>query len=88
MVEYTDFHFSAEEKIMADHDYPGLDYQKKQHQEFRATLDNIVADFKEEGPTKALATSINVFLHNWLIDHIKGVDLMLGEFLCGKEPTV
>ncbi len=84
MIEYTDFHFTAEEKTMAEHDYPGLEYQKSQHEEFKITLNHILEDFKEEGPTPALATSINVFLHNWLIDHIKGVDLKLGEFLSGS----
>jgi len=80
MVDYTDFHFTAEEKYMAENDYPGLEEQKKQHQEFKVILKHIVEDFKEEGPTKALATSINVFLLNWLINHIKGSDLKLGKF--------
>jgi len=42
-------------------------------------------DFKEEGPTKVVANSVNVFLLNWLINHIKGVDLQLGKFLTEKE---
>jgi len=84
MVDYTDFHFSAEEETMAEHDYPGLKHQEDQHKQFIVTLNNIVEDFKEEGPTKTLATSINVFLHNWLINHIKGVDIKLGQFLTEK----
>ena len=84
MIDYTDYHFSAEEKLMADNDYPGLDHQKEQHEEFKVILDHIVEDFEEEGPTKALATSINVFLHNWLVNHIKGVDLKLSQFLSEK----
>ena len=81
MVDYTDFHFSAEEEHMAKHDYPGLDNQKQQHEEFKGSLKQIVEDFEEEGATQALATSINVFLFNWLINHIKGVDHKFGEFL-------
>jgi hemerythrin len=87
MIEYTDFHFSAEEKTMAEHGYPGLGEQQKQHEEFKVTLNHILEDFQEEGPTKALATSINVFLLNWLINHIKGVDLKLGKFLSEKGST-
>ena len=85
MIDYTDFHFTAEEEHMAAHDYPGLEEQKKQHQEFKAILNHIVEDFKEEGPTKALATSINVFLLNWLINHIKGSDRKIGKFLSEKR---
>ncbi|MBN1223762.1 MAG: hemerythrin family protein [Candidatus Aminicenantes bacterium] len=84
MIDYTDFHFSTEEGTMAENDYPGLDLQKKQHEEFKATLNNILEDYKEEGPTSSLAESINVFLFNWLIKHIKGVDSKLGEFFAEK----
>jgi hemerythrin len=84
MIDYTDFHFSAEEKVMLDQNYPGLGQQKEQHEEFKVTLDNILEDFKEESTTKAIAESINIFLHNWLIDHIKGSDIKLGRFLTEK----
>ena len=84
MIDYTDFHFSAEEKVMEENDYPGLDEQKRQHEEFKRTLNNIVEDYKEEGTTTAIAESINVFLLNWLIKHIKGTDSKLGAFLTEK----
>ena len=84
MIDYTDFHFSAEEKVMEENDYPGLGEQKQQHEEFRTTLNNIVEDYKEEGTTTEIATDINVFLHNWLIKHIKGSDSRLGKFLGDK----
>ncbi len=81
MVDYTDFHFSAEEELMAERNYPGLEHQKKQHAEFKSNLKQLVEDFEEEGATKALATSIDTYLINWLIKHIEGVDMKLGEFL-------
>lgn len=84
MIDYTDFHFTAEENLMAKHDYPGLEDQKKQHEEFKQTLNHILEDFKEEGPTKSLATSINTFLLNWLIGHIKGTDVKIGKFFAEK----
>ena len=84
MTDYTDFHFSSEESHMAEEGYPGLEYQQRQHEEFKATLKHIVEDFEEEGPTRALVTSINTFLFNWLVNHIKGVDLKFGKFLKDK----
>ena len=85
MIDYTNFHFSSEEKHMAEQKYPGLDDQRKQHEEFKNTLKHIVEDFEEEGPTRALTTSINTFLFNWLIKHIKGLDLKFGKFLTDKD---
>jgi hemerythrin len=84
MIDYTDFHFSAEEKVMEENGYPGLEEQKQQHEIFKSTLNNIVEDYKEEGTTKAIAKEINVFLVNWLIKHIKGSDVKLGHFLIEK----
>jgi hemerythrin len=81
MIDDTDFHFSAEEKVMEENGYPGLEEQKHQHEEFKVTLNHILEDYKEEGATKAIATSINVFLVNRLINHIKGSDSKLGKFL-------
>ena len=88
MIDYTDFHFSSEEKHMTEQMYPGLDYQLKQHKEFKDTLAHIVEDFEEEGPTRALVTSINTFLVNWLINHIEKVDLKFGEFLKDKGISI
>jgi hemerythrin len=84
MSEYTEFHFSTEEKYMRECDYPGLETQKKKHQEFMDTLANLEKDFVEEGSTGALADAINTFLMNWLTKHIQGLDQEFGRFLSEK----
>lgn len=81
MIEYTDFHFTDEEGHMAETGYPGLAEQKEQHAEFKVTLNNLVQDFEEEGATTSLAEAINVFLFNWLVTHIKGLDVQFGKYL-------
>ena len=85
MIDYTDFHFSSEEDYMAEQKYPGLDEQQKEHEEFKGTLKRIIEDFTEEGPTRAVATSINTFLVNWLVKHIKRIDMEFGNFLKEKD---
>ncbi|MHC4648653.1 MAG: bacteriohemerythrin [Planctomycetota bacterium] len=84
MIDYTDFHFSTEEKHMTEYNYPGFNEQKAQHDQFKGLLKHLVEDFEEEGATRALATSINVFLANWLVNHIKGTDVRFGKFLTEK----
>ena len=85
LIEYTDFHFTDEEQLMSEINYPGLGEQKNQHREFKATIQNILDDYQDEGPTKSLAESINVFLLNWLLNHIKGADAKIGLFLTGEK---
>lgn len=84
LCDYTDFHFSTEEKHMVALDYPGLDFHKSQHEELKSTLANLVEDFKEDGSTEALANYLNTFLVNWLVKHIKDVDQKFGDFLTEK----
>lgn len=84
LIEYTNFHFSTEEKHMIENNYPGLNYHRTQHEEFKTTLTHLTGDFEEEGATKALADSINVFLTNWLLTHFQEVDIEFGKFLIEK----
>lgn len=82
--DYTGFHFSTEEKHMTANDYPGLDDHKAKHAELKATLNDLMHDFEEDGATKPLADAVNTFLGNWLIDHIRDVDQAFGAFLDEK----
>ena len=84
LLDYTDFHFSTEEQHMSEQNYPGLDHQKKQHEDFKNSLKQLEEDFEEEGATQALANHIKAFLLNWLIKHIKEVDHKFGEFIKEK----
>ena len=81
MTEYTDFHFSTEEKYMRELDYPAMVNHLNQHEEFKAMLRTLEEDFKEDGATKVVSKSINTFLGNWLLNHIKVVDVNFGKFL-------
>ena len=81
LIEYTDFHFSTEERNMVKFGYPGLDHHRGQHEEFKVTLGNLLEDFDEEGGTMSLASAIKTFLFDWLVKHIKGVDQAFGDFL-------
>jgi hemerythrin len=81
MMDYTDFHFKAEEKEMTENNYPRLDYHKRMHKEFVDTLQKMIDEYKEDGATDRLAESVNIFLFNWLVTHIKGVDGAYGNYL-------
>lgn len=84
LIDYTNFHTATEEKHMTAHNYPGLAEHLQKHREVLETLNNLVRDFEEEGPTQILADSINIFLGNWLIEHIQQVDHKFGVFIKEK----
>jgi len=73
MVEYTKFHFGAEEKLMAEKNYVGLASQKDEHNAFiKKTV-----QFQNEVNSGKLAVSLEVlnFLKDWLTNHILITDM-------------
>ncbi len=81
LVDYTAFHFAAEEKHMSASGYPGLGEHQARHGELQAALGRLVDDFQEEGATHILADFLQTFLGNWLVDHIQSVDVRFGAHL-------
>ncbi|AQQ70612.1 McHr [Limihaloglobus sulfuriphilus] len=84
LLEYSDFHFNAEESHMREMAYPDLEAHRQQHKEFVETIKELIRDFLEDGPTRELAEAVNTMLVNWLRKHIKTVDAKLAVFLNEK----
>ncbi len=84
LIDYTDFHFSMEERNMAAHGYPEFEAHKAKHDEFKAVLADMEVQYRDDGPTAILAESIDDLLVSWLLKHIRVVDVELGLFLKGN----
>ncbi|TFH31332.1 MAG: bacteriohemerythrin [Deltaproteobacteria bacterium] len=85
LINYTQFHFSTEEKSMSETGYSGLEDHRAMHEELKGTLDNLIEDFTEEGVTEKLSEAIGTFLVNWLRNHIRVVDQAFASFLKEKR---
>ena len=81
LIEYTEFHFDAEEKHMTQCGYPGLEEHRAMHQDLKTTLAGLTQDFHEEGATQTLAEAIHKLMVNWLVKHIREVDVQFGTYL-------
>ncbi len=88
LIDYTDYHFSMEERNMAAHDYPEVEAHKAKHDEFKAILADMESEFRDDGPTAILAESIDTLLVNWLLKHIRVVDVELGAFFKSNGITI
>lgn len=76
---YCLYHFSDEEKLMAEIGYPDAEHHTAQHRTFvLKTVDFLVdaADGKED-----ISLEMLDFLTDWWIGHIQGTDMRLGEHL-------
>ena len=81
LADYTDFHFSEEEKLQEEIEYPGMEEHKKQHQEFKQAIEELHEMLEEqEGPTKEFSEQLNKRVTEWLYRHIQGFDRSVAEY--------
>ncbi|MGB6410933.1 MAG: bacteriohemerythrin [Candidatus Deferrimicrobiaceae bacterium] len=85
LVDYTQFHFSTEEKYMSETGYSELENHRAKHEELKGTLDDLIEDFRDDGVTEKINRAIGTFLGNWLRDHIRVVDQAFAAFLKEKR---
>lgn len=83
---YADVHFANEEAHMAAINDPELEFQKRQHMEFREKID--VMDFSNideiEGQHETLEELMR-YLTRWLYRHILSSDIMIGKMPSKEE---
>lgn len=73
----THAHFTAEERMLDRHNYPGLAIHKAEHDRL-LTQANILKtrydDVAQEDEIRALTEETSEFLKSWLLDHIRTND--------------
>ncbi len=79
--DYVVRHFSAEEQIMEQREYPDRAEHRREHQAFREKLAHLERRFANPQETPQAIAEFNALLVDWLIDHICTVDRALGKFL-------
>ena len=78
IIEYAEFHFSSEEKIMADYHYPERDEHALLHNDLLADVQNKCAQFQEN---KIDPVQLDEFLLNWFAFHTSHEDKKLVSYI-------
>ena len=82
MVSYSDFHFAAEEELMAAHGYPALEQHRQAHRAFRKELTHLLTlQIGQPDALRRISDSITPFQIAWLKNPITTADRAFGEFL-------
>ena len=82
LVDYTKTHFSYEEGLMRDNDYPEFEQHKRQHKEMFEKVEEVLAEYEKDQET-AMNNAVE-YLKSWLINHINGTDKQYSSYLIGK----
>ena len=80
MFDYAKEHFTAEEELMQQYDYPEIESHKKQHDYFIGTTDEL-------SNTKVRPEEIAEFLKVWWTIHVLKVDMKYKEFFKANLPA-
>jgi hemerythrin-like metal-binding protein len=82
LMNYTQWHFRHEERLMQTHRYPGYRAHKTEHGELISQVEALHQRFVKEGPV--ILSDAVTFLKNWLANHILRTDKSMGQFLKNK----
>ena len=82
LIHYTEDHFSREEKMMEDYDFPEFESHKKQHERLIFEVQEL-KDKYSAGEIQMDMSIIN-FLKDWIINHILTEDRKYGPYLNDK----
>lgn len=83
LVDYTVYHFSTEEQLFKDNNYPGADVHNNEHEEFVNKVHYLKYQSNEGNLLITLKTLD--FLKDWLINHVLGDDQEFGAFMKDLE---
>lgn len=78
LFHYTRQHFKGEEELMKRYNYSGYEEHAKEHDLLTKRLNEISAGING-GATSP--SDVMKFMSSWLLDHILGKDILLGDFL-------
>lgn len=68
LIDYTDYHFSTEERLMEAYNYPGFVNHRAQHQALTRKVQEFQRQYRQN-PT-GLSVQLLNFLKEWLTEHI------------------
>ena len=76
--QYAVFHFTSEENIMLDLNYPDIEPHKKEHDRLLALFDNRVYQYRSE---EIDLEQVVAFLFEWFALHTTQVDTKLARYI-------
>lgn len=81
MEKYAIRHFTAEESVQKNHNYPKYAEHAGQHRAFVKEVEKIRGEIRDVGVTSTTAALLSTTLTNWLVTHITKHDKAIGVYI-------
>lgn len=82
LVDYTKTHFTYEEGLMRDNDYPDFEPHKAQHEAMFKKVEEVLAEYEKDHDSAM--SNATEYLKKWLVNHINGTDKEYSSYLIAK----
>jgi len=79
LIDYTEYHFLAEEKLMERYKFAGLPTHRGEHKYLTERVQAFEKEF--DAGNRDITPQLLMFLQKWLTNHIQVVDQRYGDFL-------
>lgn len=81
LIEYTREHFSTEESLMSEVEYPDTNLHKYEHSKQLLDLQSILSFYEMTNDTNSIYTYLEDSLTPWTIQHVENWDTPASEFI-------
>lgn len=78
--DYVIKHFSDEEALQKESNYPKYSWHKGQHQLYISEIARLKKEFMANGVSAKFTLDLNNSIVNWIVRHIKTVDVEFGKY--------
>jgi len=79
--DYIVKHFKDEEDLQRKSGYPKYAWHVEQHRSFVDSFNKLKAEYTQNGPSAAFTLQLNKSIIEWIVKHIRHVDVELGKFI-------
>ena len=83
LIDYTNYHFDAEEEMLRENNYPGLDEQITEHTIFKQKITGFLNEVRKVNLLLSIKTID--YLKDWTINHILGTDKEYSDYMLKIE---
>jgi len=83
--DYIIKHFRDEEELQKRYAYPKYEWHREQHKIYIDSFNKLKAEYDKNGPSTAFTLQLNKSIIDWIVKHIKHVDVELGKFINEKK---
>ncbi len=83
LVDYAQYHFTAEETLFVGSGYTNADKHVAKHNDFKKTVSDFMDDFEKSNAR--ITYKLMTFLNNWLISHIMEEDQEYAPYIKNKS---